>query len=104
LCREPPRRRNLAAAFLAQGCTRVNVCGINQPLGWLAHTVGHVAHVLRTRLPLNEELPLRPVRVACVRHAASVRPEPGSNSPMIEESEQLEPNDCVLQSSESRQS
>src|SRR5439155_6506717 len=28
-------------------------------------------------------------RLACVRHAASVRPEPGSNSPMIEESEQL---------------
>src|SRR5207245_2331025 len=30
-----------------------------------------------------------PVRLACVRHAASVRPEPGSNSPMNEESEQL---------------
>src|SRR5439155_637512 len=28
-------------------------------------------------------------RLACVRHAASVRHEPGSNSPMIEESEQL---------------
>ena len=25
------------------------------------------------------------VRLACVKHAASVRPEPGSNSPLIEE-------------------
>ena len=55
--REPPRRRNLAAAFLTQGCPRVNVCGINQPLGWLSPTVGQVAHVLRTRLPLNRSCP-----------------------------------------------
>src|SRR6188474_1225451 len=40
-----------------------------------------------------------PVRLACVRHAASVRPEPGSNSPM--RFEQLNANDLVL-SSESR--
>ena len=26
--------------------------------------------------------PLKSVRLACVRHAASVRPEPGSNSPV----------------------
>ena len=35
--------------------------------------------MLRTRLPLPG-LPLA-VRLACVRHAASVHPEPGSNSP-----------------------
>src|SRR3989441_357020 len=58
------------------------VCGITRPLGRLSPTVGQVPHVLRTRLPLNGELPPRPVRLACVRHAASVRPEPGSNSPM----------------------
>ena len=34
------------------------------------------SHVLLTRLPL----PLRGVRLACVRPAASVRSEPGSNS------------------------
>ncbi len=38
-------------------------------------------HVILTRPPLP--LPLRgeSVRLACVRHAASVGPEPGSNSP-----------------------
>src|SRR5206468_613614 len=70
------------AAFITQGCPRMIVCGITRPLGRLSPTVGQVPHVLRTRLPLNGELPPRPVRLACVRHAASVRPEPGSNSPM----------------------
>ena len=38
--------------------------------------------MLLTRSPL--EYPQRglSVRLACVKHAASVRPEPGSNSPM----------------------
>src|SRR2546428_782023 len=80
--RETLHRRNLAAAFIIQGCPRMIVCGITRPLGRLSPTVGQVPHVLRTRLPLNGELPPRPVRLACVRHAASVRPEPGSNSPM----------------------
>ena len=34
------------------------------------------SYVLLTRLPL----PLRAVRLACLRHTASVHPEPGSNS------------------------
>ena len=40
--------------------------------------------MLRTRSPLGAKVqaPQHPVRLACVRHAASVRPEPGSNSPM----------------------
>jgi hypothetical protein len=37
--------------------------------------------VLRTRPPLGIVRKLCPVRLACVRHAASVCPEPGSNSP-----------------------
>jgi hypothetical protein len=37
--------------------------------------------VLLTRLPLGSQLPKTPVRLACVRYAASVHPEPGSNSP-----------------------
>jgi hypothetical protein len=51
--REPLHRRNLAAAFLAQGCPRTIVRGINRPLGRLSPTDGQVSHVLRTRLPLN---------------------------------------------------
>ena len=93
--REPLRlRMRFPAASLRQGCPRRSVRGITRPLGRLSPTVGQVPHVLRTRLPLNLELPPDPVRLACVRHAASVRPEPGSNSPMNEESEQLVPNDC----------
>ena len=43
-----------------------------------------VAYALLTRLPLGfqEQALNRPVRLACVKHAASVRPEPGSNSPI----------------------
>ena len=39
--------------------------------------------MLLTRSPLSPRMqaPLDPVRLACVKHAASVHPEPGSNSP-----------------------
>ena len=45
---------------------------------------GQVAHVLRTRTPLVIIALLRhaTVRLACIRPAASVHPEPGSNSPL----------------------
>ena len=45
-----------------------------------------VAHALLTRPPLSasasfQKIPqMRPARLACVKHAASVHPEPGSNS------------------------
>jgi hypothetical protein len=39
---------------------------------------GFVTHVLLTRLPLSARG--RTVRLACLIHAASVHPEPGSNS------------------------
>ena len=48
-----------------------------------------IAHALLTRPPLSSppsvrKLPKnRSARLACVRHAASVRPEPGSNSQII---------------------
>jgi hypothetical protein len=38
-------------------------------------------HVFLTRPPLPLSLRRENVRLACVRHAASVYPEPGSNSP-----------------------
>ena len=48
---------------------------------------GQVAHALLTRPPLTSASPspegnffARLVRLACVKHAASVHPEPGSNS------------------------
>ncbi len=43
-----------------------------------------VAYVLLTRPPLSsvEQVPPYSARLACIRHAASVRPEPGSNSPL----------------------
>ena len=41
-----------------------------------------VTHALLTRPPLtkNHQVSSLSVRLACVRHAASVHPEPGSNS------------------------
>ena len=42
--------------------------------------VGQVAHVFLTRPPRKPSED-DPVRLACIRHAASVDPEPGSNSP-----------------------
>ena len=55
--------------------------GISSPFELLSRSPGQVAHVLLTRSPL--EYPRRGLsaRLACVKHAASVRPEPGSNSP-----------------------
>ena len=44
------------------------------------------SHVLLTRMPLTElpsKLGLLFVRLACVKHAASVRSEPGSNSQIM---------------------
>ncbi len=57
--------------------------GISPPFGELSPAWGQVAHVLLTLAPLYSP----PegsflVRLACVRRAASVRSEPGSNSPV----------------------
>ena len=38
------------------------------------------SYVLLTRLPLDHILLYNPARLACLRHTASVHPEPGSNS------------------------
>ena len=59
-------------------------CGISTGFPVLSPTMGKVAHVLLTRSPLGTSLPCGRkalARLACVRHAASVNPEPGSNSP-----------------------
>jgi hypothetical protein len=59
----------------------VGLSRISQPFGRLSESPGQITHVLRTRAPLYSGCPFR-ARLACVRHAASVRSEPGSNSPI----------------------
>src|SRR3954466_10091993 len=88
--REPLHARCLAGAFLSRACTPENVCGISQGFPWLSPMHGQVAHVLRTRSPLNPPRRENPVRLACVKRAASVRPEPGSNSPLENPNSSLE--------------
>jgi hypothetical protein len=71
-------------SFFFRPCDQKEVSGISSGFPLLSQRPGQVSHVLRTRSPLD--LPsccheLDPVRLACVKHAASVRPEPGSNSP-----------------------
>ena len=68
-------------------CVSTILCGINPGFPRLSHCHRQVAHALLTRSPLSLVIfhrgfcLLNPVRLACVKHAASVRPEPGSNSP-----------------------
>ena len=68
-------------------CDTVVLCGISTCFQVLSPCEGQLAHALLTRPPLSIfNLPPEGfclnnfVRLACVKHAASVRPEPGSNS------------------------
>ena len=56
-------------------------CGISNCFRLLFHTQRQIAYALLTRPPLTVFLQF--VRLECVRHAASVHPEPGSNSLVI---------------------
>ena len=58
------------------------VSGISSCFQLLSQSQGQIAHVLLTRSPLVYPRRGLTVRLACVKHAASVRPEPGSNSPL----------------------
>ncbi len=52
-------------------------CGISPRFRELSPTSGQIAHVLLTRMPLYSRAEARfLVRLACVKHAASVRSEP----------------------------
>ena len=55
--------------------------GIRPGFPGLSRSTGQITHVLLTRSPLVYPRRGLTVRLACVKHAASVRPEPGSNSP-----------------------
>jgi hypothetical protein len=59
----------------------VVISGINHRFRWLSRSQGQITHVLLTRSPLEYHRSGLSARLACVKHAASVRPEPGSNSP-----------------------
>ena len=81
-------------------CDTVVSCGISTCFQVLSPCVGQIAHALLTRPPLECSLPSRrtsnyiPVRLACVKHAASVRPEPGSNSDVQSLSCSFPPRSC----------
>src|SRR5262245_29897345 len=60
----------------------VVVSGISFGFPELSPCEGQIAHVLLTRSPLVYPRRGLTARLACVKHAASVRPEPGSNSPL----------------------
>ena len=58
--------------------------GVNPRFHGLYPGIGQVAYALLTRAPVAIKvlLPHDAPRLACVRPAASVHPEPGSNSPL----------------------
>ena len=57
--------------------------GITTRFQELFRCTGQVGHALLTRSPLSprQQAARDPVRLACVKHAASVHPEPESNPP-----------------------
>ncbi len=75
----PPQAHPEAHYCFTRQTESTSLCGISPAFAELFPTPGQVTHVLRTRPPLASRKML--VRLACVKHAASVHPEPGSNSP-----------------------
>ena len=78
-------------SFHTVPCDTVRLCGIISRFQLLSPCMGQVVHALLTRPPLRfgkicsiasyfTRQRQVSVRLACVRHAASVHPEPGSNS------------------------
>ena len=82
--REPIYHRIAPLMYLR--CRKYMLCGISSRFQLLSPCDRQVAHALLTRPPLSSDsfdrsrIPKSFVRLACVKHAASVRPEPGSNS------------------------
>ena len=69
---------NKSLAF--ETCDSNALCGISGRFRTLFHTHRQIAHALLTRPPLIRDRSPITVRLECVKHAASVHPEPGSNS------------------------
>ena len=70
------------APLINLSCDKLMLCGISVLFRTLSPSERQVTHALLTRPPLGfgKQAFQTLVRLACVRHAASVRPEPGSNS------------------------
>ena len=68
-------------SFPPQPMQAVVLSGIRPSFPGLSQSAGQITHVLLTRSPLEHPRKGLSVRLACVKHAASVRPEPESNSP-----------------------
>ena len=68
-------------SFPPQPMQAMVLSGIRPSFPSLSRSAGQITHVLLTRSPLEHPRRGLSVRLACVKHAASVRPEPGSNSP-----------------------
>ena len=68
-------------SFPPQTMQSVVLSGIRPSFPGLFQSAGQITHVLLTRSPLEYPRKGLSVRLACVKHAASVRPEPESNSP-----------------------
>ena len=80
----PHRKHPKAQSFPNPPCDRPGIPRISPTFMRLSRRRGQVTHVLLTRSPLihtHQKGKRFTVRLACVKHAASVRPEPGSNSP-----------------------
>jgi hypothetical protein len=76
----PPQAPPAAAHSISPPpAMEADVCGLSRGFPRVSPTAGQVAHVLLTRPPLESRSSR--VRLACLRCAASVCPEPGSNSP-----------------------
>ena len=82
--REPILQRIAPLIYIS--CGTYMSCGISTSFPVLSPSARQVAHALLTRPPLSCSNASRrinsnnSVRLECVRHAASVHPEPGSNS------------------------
>jgi hypothetical protein len=78
----PNHEHGPEARFPPAASTSGTLSSLSPPFGGLSQGSGQITYVLRTRAPLysETEVPFL-VRLACVKYAASVRSEPGSNSP-----------------------
>ena len=83
--RTPVARHQLACRgqLSSAPATAPSVCGITPTFAGLSPSKRPVRYVFLTRLPCYSapESTFR-IRLACIKHAASVRSEPGSNSPL----------------------
>ena len=96
MSREPIRYRR---TFQPKAMQPHVVWDISRRFHRLSPCIGQVAHVLRTLPPVAARvlLPRAAPRLACVKPAASVHPEPGSNSSLyIHFISQFDPDNFIL--------